>query len=86
MLPDPGSILRGFHFWELPFALMLSPGRIAHLAHHEFVVALEAIPQPAPCGLRFGFEGSRMRVTGLGVRFEGVGFRVLGLRGLGFGV
>ena len=26
MLPDSGSILWGFHFWEVPFALMLSPG------------------------------------------------------------
>ena len=26
MLPDSGSILRGFHVWEVPFALMLSPG------------------------------------------------------------
>ena len=25
MLPDSGSILRGVHFWEVPFALMLSP-------------------------------------------------------------
>ena len=27
MLPGAGSILRGVHFWEMPFALMLSPGR-----------------------------------------------------------
>ena len=27
MLPDAGSILRGVHFWGLPFALMLSPGK-----------------------------------------------------------
>ena len=26
MLPDAGGILRGIHFWEVPFALMLSPG------------------------------------------------------------
>ena len=26
MLPDSGSILRGIHFWEVQFALMLSPG------------------------------------------------------------
>jgi hypothetical protein len=26
MLPDSGSILRGVHFWEVSFALMLSPG------------------------------------------------------------
>ena len=26
MLPDSGSMLRGINFWEVPFALMLSPG------------------------------------------------------------
>ena len=26
MLPDSGSIIRGVHFSEVPFALMLSPG------------------------------------------------------------
>ena len=28
MLPNSGIILRGVHFWEVPFALMLSPGRV----------------------------------------------------------
>ena len=27
-LPDEGSILRGVHVWEVPFAPMLSPGLI----------------------------------------------------------
>ena len=31
MLPDSGSILRGVHFWEVPFACMLSPGWVRHL-------------------------------------------------------
>ena len=26
MLPGSGSILKGVHFWEVPFALMLSSG------------------------------------------------------------
>ena len=26
ILPDAGSIAGGIHFWEVPFALMLSPG------------------------------------------------------------
>jgi len=26
MLPDSGSVLRGVPLWEVPFALMLSPG------------------------------------------------------------
>ena len=34
MLPGSGSNLRGIHFWEVTFALMLSPGRIqGYLAH-----------------------------------------------------
>ena len=48
---------------------------IAHLAHHEFVVALEAVSQPAPWNLGFGFQGARLRVEGVGVRFEGEEFR-----------
>ena len=28
VLPDSGSILGSVHFWEVPFALMLSPGWI----------------------------------------------------------
>ena len=28
MLPDSGSILAGFHFWEVQFVLMVSPGWI----------------------------------------------------------
>ena len=31
MLPDSGSILRGVHFWEVLFALMLSPGWLVHV-------------------------------------------------------
>ena len=27
MPPDPGGILRSVHFWQVPFALTLSPGR-----------------------------------------------------------
>ena len=30
MLPDAGSILRGVHFWEVPFALIMSPGWVDH--------------------------------------------------------